>query len=436
MARVLLPLDLIHGGNKAQKFMADLILQRSSLSIDSPAHEGLRETLARAAPANAIAYALVDTHAAFEALDADWTALFACAGRPTQVFQSFAWNWHWCRHYLSRSGRGNPRLAIVTGRMQGRLVLVMPLVVERTAGLRQLAWMGAPVTQYGDVLAAPEASNLEILAAAWDFAVTTTRADLAALRKVRADAVAAPLLAHLGARITATEEAPYLCFKRAPDHATFEAGLHAKGRKNRRRHMRRLVERGAVTFEQLAGTEEAARVAGYAILMKRAQLKSRDQIAMALADDRFLAFFADVAHGRGHSVGCKVLALRSVNEIAALEIVLEHGGARFLHVAVYGSKFDKCGVGGLLLEHAIEDCFADGISRLDLLAPKHEYKMEFADGTVEVHDHAIALSLGGRAYTHGYLGLRRRLKAGVEGMPAPARRVVARVIALVSRTTA
>ena len=113
--------------------------------------------------------------------------------------------------------------------------------------------------------------------------------------------------------------------------------------------------------------------------------------------------------------------------------MLECKGQRFLHVAVYGSKFEKMGVGGLLLEYAVAGCWKDGIGRLDLLAPRHEYKMEFADGTVPVNDHAIALTLAGRAYARGYLGMRRKLKAAVEAMPAPARRAFASAIGLLKR---
>ena len=386
------------------------------------------------ASAARITFSLVDCPEALRALGPDWDALFTEAGRPEQVFQSFAWNWHWCRHYVA-SGRlhRGPRLAVVAGHRKGRLVLVMPLITERVAGLKQLAWMGAPVSQYGDVLASPDAADLATLTAAWTYAVAETGADLAKLNKVRADAVVTPLLNALGAAITATEEAPYLDFTQSPDHAAFEARLNAKGRKNRRRHMRRLLERGPVTFEQHAGNEQASRLAGYAILLKRAWLKSRDRISLAMADDRFLQFFADVAAGGQHAVPCKVLGLRTANEMGALQIVLDCKGHRFLHVAVYVAKHEKCGVGGLLLEHTIADCFKDKLQRLDLLAPKHEYKMEFADGSIAVNDHAVALSRGGRFYAQSYLSVRRRLKAIAEAMPAPARRALATAIAIVKR---
>ena len=44
--------------------------------------------------------------------------LFERAGRPTQVFQSFNWNWHWANHYLAGApgGMDGLKLSLVIGR--------------------------------------------------------------------------------------------------------------------------------------------------------------------------------------------------------------------------------------------------------------------------------------------------------------------------------
>ena len=409
--------------------MVDILLRQSPFDLLERSAGGNAEV----APASqgALEFSLIDKLPAFEALADRWNALFDRHARPEHVFQSFGWCWHWARHYLARPGRSGPRLAIVAGHRDGRLVLVLPLVSERRAGLKQLSWLGEPVSQYGDFIAAPEASQIESLAAAWAFAVASTGADLANLRKVREDAIAAPLLARLGMTITATEEAPYLCFHRARDVESYRAGVPSKHRqKNRSRQLRRLQERGPVAFEIYTGTKEAATLATYAVLLKRAWLGRRDKISLALADDRFAAFFADVAESAANPVQCDVLVLRSCNEIAAMQIVLENKGIRFLHVAVYAAKFEKTGGGSLLLENSLANCYAGQVRCLDLLPPRHEYKMDFADGVTMIHDHALALSGLGRCYTHGYLGVRRRLKARIEAMPAPARRLLARAVTI------
>jgi CelD/BcsL family acetyltransferase involved in cellulose biosynthesis len=104
--------------------------------------------------AAACTFELVSDRASFDALEAEWNDLFRRSGGGAQVFQTFIWNWHWCNHYLPAANEGSTAisLAVVTGRRAGRLVMVWPLVSESAAGLRQLAWMGEPVSQYGDVL--------------------------------------------------------------------------------------------------------------------------------------------------------------------------------------------------------------------------------------------------------------------------------------------
>ncbi|MEZ5849891.1 MAG: GNAT family N-acetyltransferase [Hyphomicrobiaceae bacterium] len=410
--------------------MAEMALTRSDILAERSATVAGSATVRAAG--SGLELALVTDIGALSGLAPEWDALVGRAGRPEQVFQSFNWCWHWCRNYIAGNGNTGPnRLAVVTGRICGQLALVMPLVVRRKTGLKQLIWLGEPVSQYGDVIAAPEAQNLECLTQAWHYCIAETRADVANLRKVREDAVVAPLLKSLGMRVTATEEAPFLDLRSASDFASYMAAHPSKGRvKNRRRQLRRLQERGPVTFDCHAGSQDAAQLASYAILLKRVWLKTQAKVSPALADKRFEAFFRDVCGPGPHPVDCKVLSIKSGNEIAAQQIVIDNAGTRFLHVAVYSGKFEKAGAGALLLEHLIESCYAHGVHRLDLLPPRHDYKLDFANGILAVHDHALALTTAGSLYTSGYLGLRRRLKAGVEAMPAPLRTAVGIALSL------
>lgn len=379
-------------------------------------------------PSSAVQFALVTDRASFDALEGEWTELTQKHARPEQVFQTFAWCWHWANHYVSADRDGRPRLCIVTGRSEGRLVLIMPLVTERRVGMTELRWLGEPVSQYFDVVAAPEAQNEATLAAAWQFAVSATRADVANLRKVRADALVSGLLAAIGARVTASEEAPFIPFFRWPCFADYDATLSSKARKNRRRQRRRLEEHGEIIHRIDCETEDAASLAAMAIELKREWLRDKDRISLALTDDRFAAFFSDVAHGRGRPVGVKVLSLRAGQDIAALQIAIDHKRSRFLHLAVYRPEFEKCAAGSLLLEDNLAAVQADGIAIFDFLAPRHAYKMEFTDVTVPVYDHALAMSLKGRLWAEHVLPMRSRLKLMVENGPAPVRRVLAKIL--------
>src|SRR5690349_2475846 len=81
---------------------------------------------------------LVQTFDGFEALEAEWNALFERAGTDRHLFQTFNWLWHWANHFLPRAADdADVRLAIVSTRVAGRLVMVWPLVAERAGPLTE-----------------------------------------------------------------------------------------------------------------------------------------------------------------------------------------------------------------------------------------------------------------------------------------------------------
>jgi CelD/BcsL family acetyltransferase involved in cellulose biosynthesis len=369
--------------------------------------------------ASAVTFGLVGERSAFDALEAEWNDLFRRAGRDTQLFQTFNWNWHWANHYLAPApGEGRRRsLAVVTVRRNGRLVMVWPLVAERVAGLQVLHWMGEPVGQYGDVLAEAAPDTPQIMRQAWHFIATALGADALFLRKVRADATVSPLLRELGLRRTAVAEAPFLDLASAPNFAGYEQRYSAKARKNRRRLLRRLEERGALIVERHTSGAQARAGALEAIALKRAWLEASGRLSPALADSRFAAFFADAAEGRGRPAGCGVSVLKSNGETVGIAIDVTCGDRRAAHVIVHDARLDAFSPGTLLLQEWIRGASADRIATFDLLAPAYAYKLDWADATVAVEDFALGLTLPGRAYVYVYLGaLRQRLKAAAEAL--------------------
>ncbi|NJO35037.1 MAG: GNAT family N-acetyltransferase, partial [Rhodospirillales bacterium] len=173
-----------------------------------------------------------------------------------------------------------------------------------------------------------------------------------------------------------------------------------------------------------------AELACHAIDLKRDALAGKAQISRAFADDRFKAFFADVASGHDRPVPCRVAALRSGSDTAAIQITLDCKGHRFLHVTVYACAYEKFGAGALLLEREVQTSFEDGVSAFDLLAPLHPYKMEFAGSVVTVRDYTLAGSWRGRLYAAIALSGRQRAKTCIEGLPAPLRRYLASLMAV------
>lgn len=367
----------------------------------------------RAAPHHAAAGAgitldLVETADALQALAPEWDALFERAGRPTQVFQTHAFAQAWARCYLDG---GRTRLAIVTVRQDGRLTLICPFVVQRSLGLDLLAWLGAPIAQYGDVLLEPGADATAVLGAAWAHVRSHVRPDAVRLRKVRADATVAPLLATIGEFQCGHEAAASVALgARSIDGtatSSFEDRQSSKARKNRRRLLRRLEEQGCVGFEALEPSQLAVERARAGLTMKRAWLDARGLYSAAFADRRIERFFETATADRCPDAGCRVFALTLDGAPIAVAIGFEAHRRLTLHLIAYDLAHEKAGAGVLNLEAVLRWAEARGLADVDLLAPKADYKMDWADATAAVCDHAAATSLPGKIYI---LALERMLK--------------------------
>jgi CelD/BcsL family acetyltransferase involved in cellulose biosynthesis len=369
-------------------------------------------------------FELVTSRAAFDALESAWNDLYDRAGRGSQVFQKFNWNWHWCNHYLDEAdAQSTLSLAIVTAWRGDRIALVLPLAVIRAAGLKQLVWMGEPVSQYGDALVEDGPGALPLLTEAWQYAIDQIQPDVANLRKVRDDAAIAPLLAELPHIKTQELAAPYLDIGSAPDFDAYQERYSPRSRRNRRRLGRRFAERGKVQFERPGNGARARELALAAIDLKRDWLKDRGLVSTALFDPRMADFFADVAEGASHPADCQVSALMTDDTPAAIEITLSSKDHIAMHVIVFNLAFEKAGAGVLLLEETIANAFGNGCRSFDLLSPADGYKVDWADAAVGVGDYAVPLSYKGSLYARVYLGLvRPGLKRALEAMPRSLRR--------------
>lgn len=387
----------------------------------------------------AVQFELVDTRAALDALEAEWSDLFTRAARPAHVFQSFGFCWHWANHYLGSSAGGieGLELAIVTARRDGRLVMVWPLVTQRSRLLTQTFWMGDPVGQYGDALIGDEPDTDAILAAVFDYLKKSLRSDVLWLRHVRADANVAHLMASLGAQILDRRQAPFMDLRTAKDFATFEQRYSAKTRRNRRRLARRLQEKGGFSFVRHHGGEAARELAVEAVSLKAKWLADRGLYSGAVNDERMTRLFADLAVGETKPVPCIVSALKSNGTTAAVEVSFTCKGRLAMHMIAFNLEFEKSGAGVILLEQSLRDGYAEKLDVYDMLAPGDPYKLDWCDQTDDVIDWAAPLSLTGALYTRFYLGFgRNAAKKALKAMPEPLRRLLGIGLARPAHTAA
>lgn len=413
-----------------------------SVHFETPGVNSGSDALRRQSTSEGVActFGFVTDISGFLALEDEWNALFERSARPHHVFQSFNWCWHWVNAYLanghlervqaalSGGNEGSVSLCLLTGRCDGKLVMVWPLVVTKAHGVRKLTWLGQPVTQYGDALVDDVADKASSLSGALTFLTGNARADVLSIWKVRDDANVAQLLKSSRAMETDHQQAPFLDLSDNADGVTFEKYSRrksAKAAKNLRRKKRRLEETGSVEFAVLPDGHDAVDACNTAMRLKREWLNARGIYSRALRDIRTDRFFADAVCAQTRPVGARVSTLRVDGRDVALEIAFACKGALAVHLITYDPTFQRFGAGAVAMDASVSACWSEGFHTYDLLAPGDSYKKDWADASVSVRDYVMPLTRRGRAWIVAYeLVGKRRIKALLDKAPVWARRLV------------
>ena len=335
----------------------------------------------------------------FDKLEAAWSQLFETYANGTQLFQTYNWIWHWVHQFEAKP----KNIQILTGYIDEKLVIIAPLVMEKKLGLKVLKWIGEPVSQYGDILIEENPQNLQWLKAGFKYLNETLKPDLFYLRKTRFDAAITPLLEMYSATILEETAAPYIEILGDKDFTEFNKRYSQRSRKAKRRHRRKLEEKGPLTFNLFDEGTEANRAANHAVNLKREWLKATKTISPAFSTRLIDDFFNATTKENDHSAGIKVSELCVDNHPAAIEIgllVKDYYGA---HLGVYDADYIAHSPGSLQMQDTIAALIEKGVKTIDLFAPGDPYKYEWTDLSVPVYDFAYSTSMKGKLYEEVFL---------------------------------
>jgi CelD/BcsL family acetyltransferase involved in cellulose biosynthesis len=332
------------------------------------------------------------------------------AGGAATAFQTFAVAERVAEAHLRRGE--TPRVVVVHD--GDRPMVVFPIALTRRSGIAAAHFLGDPLIQYGDVLAAPGATMAH-LEAAWHAVADPAVARFVHLRKVRADARIAPLLART-ATVVAEHEAPYVDV-RAP------AAIGSRDARELRRFRRRLAEHGELRFDVLSG--RAAQTAVHeALAIKRDWLTVRGMPSSVIGNASWENTLMTLA-GPG-STPLRVARLSVGGRTAAIEVGFVHERVWYAYIGATAPFAAKAGPGHVQMAELIAHCRAEHLGTYDLQAPADPYKRTIAHGAIAVRDHAAMLTAS------GWLGLTAAragpaVKQLLTRMPAGLRRAVVRL---------
>jgi CelD/BcsL family acetyltransferase involved in cellulose biosynthesis len=326
---------------------------------------------------------------------AAWADLDRRSTAPLVFFQSFAW----CHAWLSQHGRSvTPHvLTLYRGDM---LVAVLPLMVERKlGGVRILKSVGAPHTQYSNILTATgelRADETMLLAQALhcpavaDCMEFVYLPETSPLRSLMPEGSAAVELDNVAAQFDLTQ------FRSVGDYRNT---LSKSQRRSRKKALALLSSAGAVSLEVLRPHDNGyAEAIAQCIAWKRNWLKLTGRIGLGLefsGHDRFLANIISESHPGGGMV----FLLKAGGRPVALEVGFLQRGHYYSYLGGFDWRWRDASPGSMQIELSLEWMIENGIQCFDLLGTPFDYKSQWTNRVVPLSGHTINFSPKGAAYS-------------------------------------
>lgn len=263
----------------------------------------------------------------------------------------------------------------VRSRTDGRLLAVLPLVVQRTVGISLMQPADFGVCDYNAVVA--DRDVLEAMAADPDILARLDRltrpCDLLLFRKVRSDTFDVARL-FPNAKTSATENAAYHS-EIGNDFNDWRKRTIRKKFSKELERLQRQLERELGSYEHHAVTSEAEIRAAFDFLLRARHGRFEDDL---FADPLYFAFYRDYAV---EAAKCGEAATY-VSTVAGEPVAVLFGltGDGEFHACIIGSdseRFSRHSCGTQIIYRVIEKRFGEGFTRFDLGLGNTGYKTHF-----------------------------------------------------------
>jgi CelD/BcsL family acetyltransferase involved in cellulose biosynthesis len=343
-----------------------------------------------------------------DAIAAQWRDLQSRAGRSP--FTDYDIVHTWCRT-VAMSDK-NIKLHIVTGTQDGRLVAVLPLVVDTRRGPRILYAVGQHWYDFCDVLCEGNDAGR----GAWLAAMKSRGYDFAVLRHVFPDCQCHEMLAEIG-RARDELDAYYLR-TRWSNSAEWSASLSGKLRGNINRSLRRMREEGPVKFEVYKDGPVPLHVIDRMVTEKITWCATNNKDSPMFSSPMVYEYYRALAEVAAANKSLFLAWLSCGDELVAYQQGFIHNSVLYGLLMTYNPAWIKLSPGTVIMAKAICWAIDNGCSSVNLglgdPAMREEgecwFKSKFANERLACREFSFSSSLRSRILEAGFFVSRTLLR--------------------------
>ena len=290
---------------------------------------------------------VIESLEGLESLSAEWAELHRRCPRATP-FQSPQWLLPWTKHLY-----GGGEIWALAIRSHGELIGFAPLFCWGT-NQSTVSFLGAGISDYGDILFAPEREE-ECVTALWDFCESRrNRWDLVDLQEVRS-----------GSGLLEGQPAEPCSVCPVLDLSAYPGTMDRKHRTDVRRAQNKLRGHFELQFEMAHGVNFCRCFEEFFRLYEARWGKIEDSLQL----------FHRVAARRFLDAGLLRLCLVSVEAVPAAAIYsFTTGSVLYCYLSGFDPALAKLSPGAVLLDWLIEQAISEGLTAVDFLRQPEAYK--------------------------------------------------------------
>lgn len=311
--------------------------------------------------AQQICFSVVTDATKFRALEADWRNLCGRAA-PTNVFRLFDWQWRAWQHIASVQGC---RLRILVGRIDARVVLIWPLVLDGPL----LRFLCSEKFEYRDILVEREREAPAWIAAAWRHAARLPGGHALQLSDVPAGSVLGGFLDGSTLRGLRRElGSPVIRLDRFAGWEAYAASLPKRLIADQKRQWRRLENMaGGYQFHIVSHAVEIDALVDWIFTHKLAWAAERSISTGIYSKASYRTFIKDVLESYLASGRLLLCRLSVEDAILSAGFGFVHPERFIFYMFAYDAAYGGLSPSRLLMERMIRWCMECGLASFDFL---------------------------------------------------------------------
>jgi CelD/BcsL family acetyltransferase involved in cellulose biosynthesis len=330
----------------------------------------------RSAP-GALTVGWATTAEEFKSFEPHWNALLARSGVDS-IFLTFEWLWTWWEHF----GAGH-RLLVAVVRRAERVVALVPWMISKREGFRQVQFVSHKLTDRKDFIIDGSEDRHSVMRLVLGSLDRLPGWDLLLMDRFSEESVCFPALKAVLAEYPQQRSmlrkrwvAPYVAIE--GDWDRFWNQLGAKFRISRKYNMNRLhrAKRGPVFQFKLDADEIDAWVDRFAALHISQWKTARGDYSL-FEDPAMVRFYKALAHRTWPSGWVRMSALLLENEVAAMDLSFEYQGIFYGTLTCYDPRFASFSPGQMLQLELLREAFVRPLREFDLMSGGESYKLRF-----------------------------------------------------------